>query len=296
LRAGLVRLTLAGVTDPEPSLNSRQIAHWNEVAGPTWADLAPLLDRQLGPVTRRALEALDPREGDRVLDVGCGCGRSSLDLAARVGPGGCVLGVDVSRPMLEIARARASGLANVRFAEVDASAQPFAEGSFDGLFSAFGVMFFADPLAAFRNLRQALAPGARVAFVCWRAASENPIMTYGMNAVRHRFPPPKPADPHAPGPFAFADGARTRSTLEAAGFQDVELRPHDGEMGGHSLEDTITLSLRVGPLATALREHPELAPIVQDELRSAFVKLVRAGEVWLPSALWIVTARQAAIP
>jgi SAM-dependent methyltransferase len=195
--------------------------------------------------------------------------------------------------MLEVARSRAAaaGAKHVQFLEADAQTHALEPGAFAGVFSRFGVMFFEDPVAAFRNLRCALVPGGRLAFLCWRAPEENPIMTRPMAAARHHFPPQPAATPGAPGPFAFADGDRVRGVLEQAGFSDIALAKHDAEMGGNSLEDALTLALRVGPVPGLLRTYPELAPQVRESIREALVPCVRDGAVWLGSATWIVTAK-----
>ncbi len=225
--------------------------------------------------------------------MGCGCGQTALALAGRVGPEGAVVGLDVSRPMLDVARRRAEAakVAHVRFVEADAQAHALEAAAFDAIFSRFGVMFFADPAAAFENLRRALRPGGRLCFLCWRSPAENPVMTSAKNAAKHLLPPDPPPVPGAPGPFAFADPARVRGILDAAGFVDVAISPHDVEMGGNGLEDSLTLALRVGPLGAALRQSPELLPKVRDEVRAALAACVRDGAVWQPSATWIVTAR-----
>jgi SAM-dependent methyltransferase len=287
---GLVEPSL--VTSPTAP-NADQITHWNESSGPNWAELAELLDRQLSDVSARAMAALAPRAGERVLDVGCGCGRSTLDLARAVGPEGRAVGLDVSRPMLSVARARAeaAGLAHASFLEGDAQVYPLLAGGFDALFSSFGVMFFEDPTLAFANLRRALRPGGRLAFVCWRPAAENPVMTRAMAAARHRVPEQPPPVPNAPGPFAFGDAGRVRGILSDAGFSDVAMEAHDSEMGGNGLDDALTLSLRVGPLGSILRAHPELAPGVREDVRAALASCVRDGIVWQRSATWIVQAR-----
>jgi SAM-dependent methyltransferase len=228
-----------------------------------------------------------------LLDVGCGCGRTSLVLAERVAPGGEVTGLDISRPMLEVARERAADahLPNVHFLEADAQTLALAPAAFDGVFSRFGVMFFADPTAAFRNLLIALKPGGRLAFVCWRSLAENPWMTEPMAAAAERLPPgPPPLPPDAPGPFAFADSERVRRILTEAGFADVALTPVDAQIGGNSLEDSLTLALRVGPLGARLREAPEFRPKVADAVRDVLARHLRDGKVWMEGAVWIVTA------
>ena len=288
------------------SANLEQAANWNDASGRTWVELGDFLDRQLEAVGQRAMAALAPRRGESLVDVGCGCGTTTLDLAQRVGPGGRVVGVDISRPMLEVARRRANaagfldegepktpatGLAHVRFVEADAQTHPLEATMFDGMFSRFGVMFFSDPVAAFQNLRRALRPGGRLAFVCWRSPAENPLLMRPINAARHRFPPQPAPVPNAPGPFAFADADRVVGLLAAAGFADAAYTPLDLELGGMTLEQSVTAALRMGPLAPLLRAHPELAPLVREDVEAALLPCVRDGIVWQPSATWIMTAR-----
>lgn len=274
--------------------NAGQATYWNELGGLTWAELSPLLDRQIEPVGQAAIAALAPEPGERLLDVGCGCGQTALELGRRVGPSGEVLGLDISRPMLEVARRRAeaAGAANVTFVEGDAQTWPAPGARFDGVFSRFGVMFFSDPVAAFGNLRTALRPGGRMAFACWRRPEENPLMTTPARAAAAHLPPAPPADPDAPGPFAFADPAKIRRILEAAGFADLEVAACDTDIGGNTLEDSLTLALRIGPLGARLRESPELRPKVLEDVRRALSEHMRDGRVWMKGAVWIVTARR----
>ncbi|MET0273706.1 MAG: methyltransferase domain-containing protein, partial [Phenylobacterium sp.] len=189
---------------------------------------------------------------------------------------------------LEIARSRATG---VEFIEADAQTYPFADAALDAAFSRFGVMFFADPQAAFANIRGALKPGGRLAFVCWRPAAENPIMTLPFQAAADHLPPPQPPEPGAPGPFAFADPQRVRSILTQAGFQDVEITPHEEKIGGGDLETALGLALQVGPLGSALREHPDKRDVVTAAVRAALAQHDGPDGVKLDSATWIVTAR-----
>jgi SAM-dependent methyltransferase len=274
--------------------NADQVTYWNEVGGLAWAKLSVLLDRQIEAVGRRVTDVLAPKPGERLLDIGCGCGQTTLTLAAHVEPGGEVVGVDISRPMLEVARQRGEGVANAQFHEADAQTAAFGPASFDGVYSRFGVMFFADPTAAFRNILAALKPGGRLAFACWRSLAENPWMTEPLAAAAAQLPPGPPApDPNAPGPFAFADAERVRAILADAGFVDVALTAEDTEIGGNTLADSLTLALRVGPLGARLREAPELAPQVSDAVRDALARHVQEdGKVWIPGAVWLATARR----
>ncbi|HKA90455.1 MAG TPA: class I SAM-dependent methyltransferase [Haliangiales bacterium] len=269
-------------------MNSEQIEYWNGDAGVVWVAQQERLDRQLDALGRAAFAALAPRAGEHILDVGCGSGTTSLQLADAVGPTGRVVGVDISLPLLAAARRRTRG-PHVSFIEADAQTHPFAP--VDGVYSRFGVMFFADPFAAFANLRRALRPGGRVAFVCWRSVDENPMMAGPMAAAAKYFPPLPPPDPHAPGPFAFADRGRVARILEAAGFGAVGIEPHDEPVGGNDRADTLELALNLGPLGRLLREHPERRAVATDAVRDAIEPFIVDGVARFPTATWIVTAK-----
>lgn len=284
------------MTDAQTTANADQAAYWNEAAGPTWVAMQDIMDWQLAPLSHAAIQALGPREGDHLLDIGCGCGASSLELAWAVDPEGSVLGVDISKPMLEVARQRAdkAGYPQVRFALGDAQTYPFEAGAFDGVFSRFGVMFFENPVAAFANIRKALRPGGRMAFVCWRAMADNPLMFLPMQAAARHFDAPSapPPDPYAPGPFAFADGERLRRILAEAGFIDIDLRPHDEMIGARTLDDAMETALRVGPLGRMLGVFPDKREAAMASVREVLAPHATPDGVLLPSATWIVTARQ----
>lgn len=271
--------------------NTDQAAYWNEVAGRSWAEFQEGLDHTVAPLGRRAMAALAPRPGERILDIGCGAGQTSLELAQAVGPAGSVLGVDLSEPLLEIARRRGAGVAGLEFCQDDAQTAGFAAGGFDAAFSRFGVMFFADPPAAFANIRRALKPGGRLAFVCWRGPEENPIMCLPMQAAGPVAPPPQPSEPGAPGPFAFADPERVRGVLTAAGFADVELAPYDDRVGSGRLETSLALVQSIGPLGAVLRENPGLREVVEPRVRAALAAHDGPDGPKLDAAVWIVTAR-----
>jgi SAM-dependent methyltransferase len=272
--------------------NADQAAYWNEAAGPTWVKLQALLDEELRGLGAKAMAALGPKPGERIIDVGCGCGDTTLELARRVGPTGHVLGVDISAPMLAVARERAdtAGASHVAFAEADAQLHSFAP--VDGAFSRFGVMFFQDPVAAFANIRRVLTPTGRLVFVCWRTMAENPVMTVPFAAVLPLLPaPPVPPPPDAPGPFAFADRDRLDGILKAAGFSDIAIEPNDQPLGWGSLDDAVTVALNIGPLGAALRENPQLREPFEGKVREAFAGLAGPEGLFLDSATWIVTAR-----
>jgi SAM-dependent methyltransferase len=276
-------------------VNAAQIEHWNGPAGETWVKLQERLDSQLAPLGRLAMDRAEPRSGEAVLDVGCGTGETTLELSRRVGEVGKVLGIDVSRPMLSLARRRleAAGLSQTRFEDGDAQTHSFPPASFDLVFSRFGIMFFADPVAAFRNLRGALGVRGRVAFVCWRHVVENPWVAVPMAAAFQHIPQPPPPPPDGPGEFSFADRDRVHGILSEAGFTDITIEPEDLLIGGASLDVTVDTTLSMGPVGAALREaDPTKREPVAHAVREAFAPYAGHGGVRLGAAVWIVQAKR----
>ena len=283
------------MSESSSSTNDQQKEYWNARAGETWAQFQEQLDRQILPLGNAAIDRLAPAAGERILDIGCGCGQTTIQLAKRVGPAGCVAGIDISRPMLAVARARPDLPANAAFLELDAQAGAISTATgieaFDAAFSRFGVMFFSDPAAAFRNIRSALRRAARLCFVCWRPLAENPWMRVPMEAALPFLPPMPPSDPLQPGPFAFANPDRVRQLLGAGGFTGVEITPFDANIGIGNLEQTLALTFRVGPLGAVLREHPQYRDRVEGAVRAALAAHEGTDGVVLPAAVWIVGAR-----
>jgi SAM-dependent methyltransferase len=276
--------------------NQQQIDYWNQVAGPRWAEMGDRIHDQIAPIGEAAMQRAQVAPGERVLDVGCGCGHTSLELARRAGPGGRVQGIDISGPMLASARDRASGagVGNISFLQADAQVHDFEAGSFDLLFSRFGVMFFEDPVAAFANLRRALADAGRLCFVCWQAIQHNPwMLTPAAAAAQHvELSPPEPG---APGPFAFADADRVRGILADAGYREIGCQDQSGELAvgrGRSLEETIEFLSQMGPAGAALREaSEETRAKARSSMRDALAPFYTGDALVMRYAAWIVTAR-----
>jgi len=272
--------------------NAQQIEYWNGPTGEKWARLQERIDRNLASITAALLPFAAPRASERALDIGCGCGTTTLMLREAVGPDGAAAGIDISRPMLDMARARAQAAnADVAFVEADASAYDFQPVN-DLVFSRFGVMFFADPIAAFANIRKALAPKGRFTFVCWRPLPENVWAAAPFAAARDLLPPQEPMDPHAPGPFALADGERTTSIFARAGFREVALERLDTTMSmGADVEEAAVTALEIGPLARAAAELDEPArEKIRARVKTALAPYATPAGITPPAACWLVRA------
>ena len=282
--------------DPE-QINADQLAFWNGPGSHTWVARQEHTDITLAPVTEALLAFATPHTGERVLDIGCGCGATTLEFARAVGPTGRVAALDISGPMLAEGRARAktAGITNVAWQQVDAATA--ALGPYDLLTSAFGLMFFGDPVGAFANMRGAARAGARMAFVCWRALAENPWMEVPMNAVSRHLPPrPKPV-PNAPGMFAFADPERVSDVLIAAGWAAPRLEKLDLDLdiaAGRGLEEAVDQSTKIGAVNSWLRNEPaDVVSAATASVREALAAHLNGARVRLPGAMWLVSSAPA---
>jgi SAM-dependent methyltransferase len=274
--------------------NTDQIASWSGPQGQRWVEYQDAMDRALRPLGDAAMAVAKALRGERVLDVGCGCGDTTLALADRVGETGHVTGVDVSPPMLAHARQRAGARQNVTFEEADAST---ATGPHvDLIYSRFGVMFFADPRAAFVHLASRLADDGRIAFACWRSPPENEWVKLLGEAISPHVAAEPPPDPDAPGPFAFASRAKVEGILADAGLRDIRIEPLDAGLHwtrSPDLEIGVDLLSKIGPPSRRLND-------VSDEVRARAIGAIRdalrpyqtPGGLVLGSASWIVTAHR----
>ncbi len=249
-----------------------------------WVEAYELIDLQLSPLGLRAIEALSLCSGDIVLDIGCGAGQTLLQLAERVGIEGQVIGVDVAPLLLEIAKRRTEPLSQVRLIQADAQSLDLPSESTDAVFSRFGVMTFNDPVAAFANFRRILRPSGALAFTCWRSLQENELDHLPLSAAGLQ----SPVDV---SPFSFADPERIRSTLEAAGFSEIIIQPHDEKVSSGDLDAMTWVLLKVGPLGKIVRENPALRATAEPLLREALAALGDPSRVQLLASVWIVTAR-----
>lgn len=274
-------------------MTSAEIAYWNGPAGEKWVKRQVTWDRVLYPVAMALLDLAAPQPGERVVDVGCGCGATSFMLAERVGASGHVLGLDVSAPMLAHARRRQPAGLPLDFALADATDYGFAEPT-DLMVSRFGVMFFSDPVRAFTNLRSGLRPGGRLVFSCFRKPSENPWTMVPLQAAYLHVPPlPKPGA-EDPGPFSFADPERVRRILSRASFGNIRLTPLDLSFdlaAGEGLDAAVASVLEIGSTSRAIEGAPtSVVEAVASSVREALSAYQEGSNVLLPAAVWLVAA------
>jgi ubiquinone/menaquinone biosynthesis C-methylase UbiE len=277
----------------DSSTNQTQIEFWNGPAAARWVTEQERLDRVLRAFDDLGQERAAARSGERVVDVGCGCGASTVRLAECVGANGHVLGVDVSERMLARARERTARFPWVELRLGDASEARFAADA-DLLYSRFGSMFFADPRAAFANLRTALRPGGRLCLVCWRAIEDNPWYLVPLRAAESIVAPLPHFEPGAPGPFAFADRDRLSQVLAQAGFRDVTIERHDVALAlsTSGLDEAVEYAVLAGPVARmTVDADASTVARVRSAIRDVLAPYARAERVELTSSVWLATAR-----
>jgi SAM-dependent methyltransferase len=277
--------------------NADQLAFWNGQGGRTWVARQAHTDITLTPVSDALLALAAPRPGEHVLDVGCGCGATTLDIARAVGPSGRVAALDISAPMLAEgeARAKTAGIGNVVWVEADAATAVLDD--YDLLASAFGLMFFGDPVAAFTNLRRAALPGARMAFVCWRSLAENPWMEVPLEAACRHVPRRPPPDPGAPGMFAFSEPQRVSAIFAASGWSPPRFDRLDLDLdiaAGRGLDEALAQSAQIGVISGALRNQPsDAVNAALNAMRKALGAHLDGASVRLPGAMWLVSSTPA---
>ena len=280
-----------------PEIANTQMAEYWATVTPTWLQMTDSFEAITGEPGRQALERLAAQPGERIVDVGCGPGRTTLELAGAVGAEGEVLGVDIAPGLLERAEATAAerGITNVTFLHGDVQVQELGRESFDGAFSRFGVMFFADPIRAFGNIKRALRADGRLSFVAWQNAAANEWMSLpALTAMSVLGVLRTPPDPEAPGPLSFADPDRVRRILAEAGFRDVEVAAANDFVvtAEDRVPEVAHTSTRTGVVAELLNDaDDETRASVVAAIEKTMRDRVENGEMRAARGYLLVTAR-----
>ena len=275
--------------------NAEQIKYWN--AGTAYYfSHKDAVRAANAPLSRRLIDRAAPTAGEYALDVGCGFGDLTMELVRRVGPSGFAVGIDLSSAMLEEARrsARAASVKNIRFVNADVQIHAFGKLVFDLMVSQFGVMFFADPIAAFANIRGLLRPDARIVFVCWQSREHNQCVSVPLSTIARLVELPPFPSPRTPGRFALANPDLIGKILESAGFAGIEIEDAREKLlvgGGLGLDDAVKWFLDVEFRPTVAQVPQELRSQIEDGMRDAIRPYLSRDGVLMEAAVWLVTAR-----
>lgn len=277
-------------------INSEMSEYWNGAGGKKWVGLHEKTNEFIMPLGQNAIDLAAIEEGELVLDIGCGCGKTSFDIANIVGQTGHVNGLDISRVMINEARAhkRLSGVKNVTFQCADAQSLELEAMLYDLVYSRFGVMFFDDPIAAFSNIRSSLDKTGRLAFTCWQSPLDNQWISLPLSIVLKYIPPVEQTDMNAPGPFAFADAQRVSTILNTAGFSNIQVSPYKTPVTfGHNIADAAHALTQLGPAANSITNSEldaETTSKILNDLQWALEPYVTDNGIMLGAATWVVTA------
>jgi ubiquinone/menaquinone biosynthesis C-methylase UbiE len=276
-------------------VNKNQRDFWSGKGGDIWVERQNAMDTMLSPLGEAALNKLNLNEGENVLDIGCGCGHTTLNIAKRISPDGQVTGLDISEPMLKRAKESANemSISNASFNCVDVQTDDIGEEVYSAAFSRFGVMFFEDPVAAFCNINKSLITGASLSFVCWQSPALNPWQSLFIEAVKKYVDLPSPP-PRSPSPFAFMESEYVSSILEESNFQNIMIEGHEAEVNmfsGRSLSDSVKDYISINPVVSGMLKdstEQEKTEIINSAIE-AFSPYYSAKGLMFPSATWLVT-------
>lgn len=271
--------------------NSAQADYWSSGSGYQWIEQETFLDATMAGILGRLLERTDIRPKEKLLDIGCGTGASTLAAAIRTGPEGHVTGLDIAEQLLNRARKRSddAGLRNTRFILADAQTHPFVPESFDAIISRFGLMFFDNPVAAFANMARGLKPNGRLVFAAWAPAAENPWFLIPRDAAIARLGKPAPADPFAPGPLAFQDVGRVTKLMEQAGLRNIRAETEMVPMTPLvTVGEAARAATKVGPAARIMKEFSGTeadAAAIETLVAEAFSKFETGKGISVPATI-----------
>ena len=277
--------------------NSKQKEFWSGKGGDYWVVKQNEMDIMLNPLGEKALAKLNLKADSNVLDVGCGCGATTLEIAKKVS-NGIVTGLDISVPMLDQAKSQSSvqGISNVDFRVFDVQVDQLDNEEYDNVYSRFGVMFFENPYEAFKNIYASLKNGGKLSFVCWQNPALNPWQSLSLQVIKEYLDMPSPP-PRSPGPFAFQEKDYVQDILEQSGFSKIDFDDNQEEItmfSGKTLQDASEDYLAINPVVTEmLKDSPDNLKIeIVESLKEAFAEFYMGNGLLFPSATWIVTAEK----
>tara|TARA_Y100001978_G_scaffold34598_1_gene30477 strand:+ start:5114 stop:5959 length:846 start_codon:yes stop_codon:yes gene_type:complete len=275
--------------------NIKQKQFWSGAGGDVWVDKQREMDIMLNPLGQKAIEQLILEEHTKILDIGCGCGATTIEIAKMI-PKGHVTGLDISIPMLDRAEKFASemSLSNIDFQVKDVQTEEINSNHYDIAFSRFGVMFFEDPYEAFKNINQSIKENGQLVFVCWQHPSLNPWQSLSLQVIKEYLDLPSPP-PKSPGPFAFEDKDYIEDILKVTDFKDISIADNQEDIvmfSGKSIREACEDYLTINPVVTEMLKNSgnELKEEILEALIAKFSSFHNNDGLLFPSATWIVSA------
>jgi len=279
-------------------VNKNQKDFWSGKGGDIWVERQNAMDTMLSPLGEAALNKLNFNKDENVLDIGCGCGHTTLNIAKRIGPSGKVTGLDISEPMLKRAKESAieMSITNTSFKCVDVQTEDLGDQVYSAAFSRFGVMFFEDSITAFKNINKSLMSGSSLSFVCWQSPAVNPWQSLFIQEIKKFLDLPSPP-PRSPGPFAFMESEYVSSILEESKFQDITIEGYEAEVNmfsGRSLSDSVKDYISINPVVSGMLKESSENKVTEilNSATEAFSPYYTEKGLIFPSATWLVTARK----
>ena len=277
-------------------INKKQKEFWSGKGGDVWVEKQNAMDVMLEPLGAAALSKLPNDLGEHILDIGCGCGSTTLSIAEHLPKNSRITGVDISEPMLDQARKLSleRNLSNTDFQVMDIQTELDEENTYSAAFSRFGVMFFETPVLAFKNIHRSLQQEAKLSFVCWQSPQLNPWQALSIQVIKKFVDLPSPP-PRSPGPFAFAEINYLESIMVDSDFKDIAIESHEEQITmfvGKSLEEASNDYLSINPVVTAMLEESsqEVKDDISGALQNLFEEYSDGNGLHFPSATWLVTA------
>ena len=275
-------------------INQEQKEFWNEKKGEIWVSLESKIDKMLGPLGDQAIKILKPKVGEKILDIGCGTGSTSQTLSKLVGESGIITGIDISKPILNFAQKQKENkkIKNINFIQADAQNHQFSDLNFDAVFSRFGIMFFEDPISAFKNIKKSLSCNGRLTFVCWSKSEDNDWMNLSSNVASQFLELPPKANPKEPGPFALEDYFYIEEILIKSGWKNIKIKAYkENIVIGETLDHAADFLSRMGPMSVPFENaNEQTKEKVISALKECYSKYFTPKGVEFHFSSWIVSA------